>query len=400
MAAINFYFHAHQPWRLRKYDVFSIGKDHNYFHDDIDNDLNRKVIEKVASKCYLPMNNLLLHLLNKHPDFAVSFSISGVFLDQLERFAPNVLETFKKLVETNRVEFIAETYYHSLAGIYSQKEFFEQIDAQISRIRNLFNKNPQVFRNTELVYSNDIAKLVAEYGFKGMLAEGVDRYLHWRKPNFVYQAKDLPGFKLLLKNYRLSDDIAFRFSQRSWSEWPLTAEKFHSWLDQDGIVGEVINLFMDYETFGEHQWKDTGIFSFFEKLVDNIVLDNKHFFTTPTRSFELFETKDVYDVPELTSWADTERDLSAWRGNTIQWDALETIYSLEDAVRNTQDLQLLHDWRSLQTSDHYYYMCTKWWNDGDVHAYFSPMDSPYDAYCRFNNALADLMWRIDQCHKH
>jgi alpha-amylase len=398
MAAINFYFHAHQPWRLRKYEAFDVSTDHNYFHDDQDTDLNRIVIEKVAKKCYLPMNNLLLHLLHKHPDFAVSFSISGVFLDQLERYAPDVLDTFKQLADTNRVEFIAETYYHSLAGIYSKKEFYEQIDAQMSRIKNVFGKTPQVFRNTELIYSNDIAKLISEYGFKGMLAEGVDRYLQWRKPNFVYGAKNTQNLKLLLKNYRLSDDIAFRFSQQSWSQWPLTADKFHSWLDSDGMVGEVINLFMDFETFGEHQWRDTGIFKFFEKLVDNVVLDSKHFFTTPTNSFELFEAKDTYDVPELTSWADTERDLSAWRGNTIQWDALETIYELEDKVRKTNDMQLLHDWRLLQTSDHYYYMCTKWWNDGDVHAYFSPMETPYDAYNRFNNALADIIWRVDQHH--
>jgi alpha-amylase len=400
MAAINFYFHVHQPWRIRRYDVFNIGSDHNYFDSDYNEDLNRKVIEKVANKCYLPMNGVLLHLLKKHPDFAFSFSITGVFLDQLEKYAPYVLETFVDLAKTGRVEFIAETYYHSLASIYSKNEFFEQVEAQCMRLKNLFGKMPKVFRNTELVYSNEIAKLVAEYGFKGMLAEGVDRYLGYRKPNFVYHAKDLPKFKLLLKNYRLSDDIAFRFSQKSWSQWPLTAEKFHHWLDMDGTPGEVINLFMDYETFGEHQWEDTGIFQFFEKLVDNVVLDSKHFFTTPTRSFELFEAKGEFDAPELISWADTERDLSAWRGNTIQWDSLETIYELENSVKATRDPQLLHDWRKLQTSDHYYYMCTKWWNDGDVHAYFSPMDSPYDAYNRFNNALADLKCRIESALKN
>jgi alpha-amylase len=395
MAAINFYYHVHQPWRLRKYDVFKVGNDHNYFNAENDEDLNRIVIEKIANKCYLPMNSLLLHLLKKHPDFAISFSITGVFLDQLEKFAPQVLDSFLTLVKTGRVELIGETYYHSLASIYSKQEFFNQVNAHSDRLDNYFGQRPKVFRNTELIYSNDIAKLVSEMGFVGMLAEGVDRYLGWKKPNFVYHAKDLPNLKLLLKNYKLSDDVAFRFGQRSWSEWPLTADKFHNWLDNDGVVGEVINLFMDYETFGEHQWEDTGIFNFFEKLVDNVVLDSKHFFTTPSMSFGLFDARGEYDVPELTSWADTERDISAWRGNTIQWDCLEKIYELEEKVKATGNGKIIHDWRLLQTSDHFYYMCTKWWNDGDVHAYFSPMESPFDGYARFNNALTDLIWRID-----
>lgn len=395
MSAINLYFHVHQPWRLKEYNVFEIGNSHNYFYSQENQDLDRIVIEKVAQKCYLPMNDLLLKLLKRHPDFAFSFSITGVFIEQLEKYAPNVLDSFKKLAETGRVEFIGETYYHSLASIYSEQEFSEQVNSQSSILKNVFGYSPKVFRNTELIYSNDIAKRVAKLGFIGMLAEGVDRYLEWQKPNFIYNAKDLPDFKLLLKNYKLSDDVAFRFGQQSWSEWPLTAEKYHSWLNEDGVVGEVLNLFMDFETFGEHQWADTGIFNFFEKLVDNVVLDSNHFFTTPTRSIELFDSKNTYNVSELTSWADTERDLSAWRGNTIQWDSLEKIYEIENQVKAKNDPQLLYDWRRLQTSDHFYYMCTKWWNDGDVHAYFSPVKTPYDGYDRFNNALADLMWRIE-----
>lgn len=395
MSAINLYFHAHQPYRLRQYDSLSVGLNHNYFDDNYNNDLNRIVIEKVSQKCYLPMTGLLLNLLNRFPNFACSFSVSGIFIEQLERYAPHVLESFVKLAHTGRVEFISETFYHSLAGIYSKEEFFYQIEAQNNKIKNVFGFTPKVFRNTELVYSNDIAKLVNEYGFKGMLCEGWDSYLNWRKPNFIYHAKDLPNFKLLLKNYKLSDDVAFRFGQKSWAEWPLTAEKFQSWINTDGINSDVINLFMDFETFGEHQWEETGIFSFFEKFVEYTLAEGNHFFTTPTKSFELFEAKDVYDVPELLSWADTERDLSAWRGNAIQWDSLETIYQIEQKVKSKADPKLIHDWRLLQTSDHFYYMCTKWWNDGDVHAYFSPMDSPYDGYSRFNNAIADLMWRID-----
>ena len=396
MAGINFYFHVHQPLRLREYDAFSVGNDHNYFKSYLKSDINKDVLLKVANKCYLPMNSLLLDLLKKYPHFACSFSISGIFIEQLEQHAPHVLASFQELAKTGRVEFIAETFYHSLASIYSKTEFFDQVSAQVNKIKNTFGYTPKVFRNTELIYSNQIAPMVAELGFNGMLVEGVDRYLGWRKPTFVYHAQGMPKFKLLLKNYKLSDDIAFRFSQRSWSEWPLKAEKYQTWLNHEGIIADVINLFMDYETFGEHQWADTGIFSFFEKLVEYVIAEGKHFFTTPSMAFDLFNAKDEFNVPELTSWADMERDLTAWRGNPAQWDALEAIYKLETKVKKTKDPQLIHDWRLLQASDHYYYMCTKWWNDGDVHAYFSPMPSPYEAYVRFNNALADLAWRVEQ----
>ncbi len=394
MSAIQFYFHAHQPFRLKRYNALDVSQDHNYFHESY-NDLNKEVIHKISNKCYVPMNRLLLDLLKNHPNFAFSFSITGTIIEQLEWYAPDVLQTFVDLAKTGRVEFISETFYHSLASIYSKDEFREQVEAQNNKLFKVFGVKPQIFRNTELIYANQVAKLVSELGFKAMLAEGVDRYLDWRSPNYVYHAKDLPHLKLFLKNYKLSDDIAFRFSQRSWSEWPLTAEKYQNWLNDAGVNGDVINLFMDYETFGEHQWEDTGIFDFFRKLVEYVTSEDKHFFTTPSKSLDLFDSKDTYDVPELTSWADTERDLTAWRGNAIQWSSLENLYQIESKVKAKHDPQLLHDWRLLQTSDHFYYMCTKWWNDGDVHAYFSPMDTPYDGYNRFNNALADLMWRLD-----
>ena len=396
MAAIQFYFHVHQPFRLRKYDALQVSYDHNYFHDQEYLNLNKKVVEKIANKCYLPMNNVLLNLLNRFPNFAFSFSITGILIEQLEWYAPQVLESFVRLANTGRVEFISETFYHSLAGIYSQDEFAQQVEAQNQKLFKIFGAKPKVFRNTELIYSNDIAQKVADLGFDAILAEGVDRYLDWRSPNYLYQAKNLPKLKVFLKNYKLSDDIAFRFSQKSWSEWPLTASKFQHWINMAGINADMINLFMDFETFGEHQWEDTGIFAFFEKLVEYVTSDGKHFFTTPSKSLQLFDSKDTYDVPELTSWADTERDLTAWRGNAIQWSSLENLYEIENKVKAKKDPQLLHDWRLLQTSDHFYYMCTKWWNDGDVHAYFSPMDSPFDGYNRFNNALADLIWRLDQ----
>jgi len=396
MAAIQFYFHVHQPFRLRKYEPLQVSYDHNYFHDESYLNLNKKVIEKIAQKCYLPMNSVLQTLLDRFPNFAFSFSITGILIEQLEWYAPHVLQSFVNLAKTGRVEFISETFYHSLASIYSQEEFEDQVKAQNAKLFKIFGVKPKLFRNTELIYSNEIAHKVAALGFEGMLAEGVDRYLDWRSPNFLYHAKELPKFKLFLKNYKLSDDIAFRFSQRSWSEWPLTASKYQNWINMAGINADMINLFMDFETFGEHQWEDTGIFAFFEKLVEYVTSEGKHFFTTPSHSLKLFESKDTYDVPELTSWADTERDLTAWRGNAIQWSSLENIYQIENKVKAKKDPQLLHDWRLLQTSDHFYYMCTKWWNDGDVHAYFSPMDSPYDGYNRFNNALADLLWRLDQ----
>ncbi len=395
MSAIIFYFHVHQPLRIKRYPVFSIGNDHNYFIDNDSENVNIKVLNKVAHKCYLPMNALLLKLLKKYPEFYVSFSISGIILEQLELFTPDVLKSFKKLVKTGQVELVAETYHHSLSSIYSINEFNYQVKKQMAKLYELFYVKPNVFRNTELIYSNQIAEMVANLGFRGMLAEGVDRYLSWRKPDFLYTAYALPKFLLMLKNYRLSDDIAFRFSQQSWSEHPLTAEKYKFWLDRNAINSQLTNIFMDYETFGEHQWDECGIFAFFEKLIELIAKDKKYCFTTPSQAIKMYKPSDIYDVPEITSWADTERDISAWRSNAIQWDSLRAIYNLEPKVLATKNQGIIDDWRKLQTSDHFYYMCTKWWHDGDVHAYFSPMDSPFDAYNRFNNALADLQWRLD-----
>ncbi|MEK7180445.1 MAG: glycoside hydrolase family 57 protein [Patescibacteria group bacterium] len=395
MLNICFYFQVHQPHRVKRYRIFNVGHDHDYFNDDGQSDLNnKKVLRKVSEKSYLPTNALLLHLLQKHPEFKVSFSFSGVVLEQFEKNAPDVLESFKKLVRTGRVEILSETYYHSLAFLHSPKEFRRQIEMHRKKIEELFGQTPKVFRNTELIYRNDIGKEISNLGYKGMLAEGADHILGWRSPNFLYKAKDVP-LVLLLKNYKLSDDIAFRFGSRSWKEYPLTAPKFSQWLTSHHGSGEIVNLFMDYETFGEHQWEDTGIFEFMRHLPGELLKHPDNRFVTPSEAVRTLTPVSEIDMPNYVSWADIERDLSAWRSNPIQHDALRSIYALEDKVLETGNTRLIEDWRKLQTSDHFYYMCTKWFSDGDVHAYFNPYESPYEAFMSYMNVLQDLNNRID-----
>lgn len=418
MASIVFYFEVHQPHRLKRYTVFD---EHPFYFDD---EKNRAICEKVADKCYRPATRLILDLIRRHEgNFKVSFSITGTVLDQWERFCPDVLETFQELARTGCCEFLAETYFHSLSFLYSREEFRRQIDLHTARIESLFDQTPTVFRDTELIYSNEIADELAsmtdETGnprFYGTLCEGVDRILGYRSPNYPYAppgglvGRDGRPFTLLLKNYRLSDDIAFRFSNRGWAEWPLSAEKFAGWVDQINGDGHLCNLFMDYETFGEHQWADTGIFNFLEALPEKLFDTNpgQNHFNTPSEAMRLFAPVGEYDAPNPISWADTERDLSAWLGNAMQHNAIEAFYGLEkpiheriveakgsgdpDLVENAG--HLLNDWRKLSTSDHYYYMSTKYWADGDVHKYFSPYDSPYDGYINFMNVLDDLRRRV------
>jgi alpha-amylase len=397
MSKVCLYFQVHQPFRLKKMRIFDIGKDDQYFNEEGDvNYNNRKIFEKVAQKCYLPANQTFLELLEKHPQFKISYSISGVFLEQAEMYMPEVLESFKKLVATGRVELLNETYYHSLAFLKSRSEFRRQVQLHKRKIKELFGVTPTVFRNTELIYSNDVAFEVAGLGFKGILAEGADHVLGWRSPNFVYSPKGTPGVKLLLKNYKLSDDIAFRFSDKNWSEYPLTANKFATWVSAVNGNGEVVNLFMDYETFGEHQWEDTGIFNFLKALPEEILKHPDNSFATPSEIVETVEVKGELDVPFYMSWADIERDLSAWLSNPMQHDALDKLFQLEDRVLNTFDEKLIANWRKLTTSDHFYYMCTKYFNDGDVHKYFSPYESPYEAFIAFMNTLHDFKLRLQQ----
>ena len=386
MPSVCFYFQVHQPCRLRHYTVFD--QDHRYF-DDLK---NKSICRKVANKCYLPTNRLILDLIRKHEGrFKVAYSVTGVLLEQLAEYAPEVISTFDALARTGCVEFLAETYYHSLSFLYSRNEFKEQICKHSETIEKFFGYKSRVFRNTELIYSNDLTDVIESMGvFDGVITEGADRILGGRSPNFIYNSPRSKRIKLLLKNYALSDDIAFRFSNRGWNEWPLMAGKFSDWVSRVNGNGYVVNLFMDYETFGEHQWKDTGIFDFMHHLPEEIMKNPDNNFKTPSEVIASYPATDVLDVPGLISWADTERDLSAWLGNSMQSNALHELYRMEQNVKQAKDEKLTSDWRKLQTSDHFYYMCTKYFADGDVHKYFNPYDSPYDSYINFMNVMGNL----------
>ncbi|HRJ91350.1 MAG TPA: glycoside hydrolase family 57 protein, partial [Candidatus Saccharibacteria bacterium] len=386
------YLHVHQPLRVRKYSIFDTATNHDYFSDpDFASERNNQaVLQKVADKSYRPMNALLLKMLQQHPEFKVSLSITGTFIEQCEQWAPDVLDSFKELVRTGRVEIVSETYYHSLAFFYSRDEFERQVDTHRQKIRELFGVETSVFRNTELAYNNELAQWAEGYGFKGILAEGWDPILGWRSPNFVYRPEGTQNIGLLLKNYRLSDDVAFRFSNKAWEAWPLHADTYHAWMDASLQNGPIANLFMDYETFGEHQWEDTGIFSFFEAFIGQWLSDPNNTFYTVSEAVDAFDAQGEVSMPHTVTWADTERDLTAWLGNSMQQEALRHLYDLEHDVMLTNDIDLIGDWRRLQTSDHVYYMCTKWFNDGDVHAYFSPYESPYDAFLYFIYSLRDI----------
>ena len=395
MLSVCPYFHVHQPYRVKQYRVFDIGNDTEYFNDNSETDLNnQRIIEKVANKSYRPTNKILKELLDTHPEFRFALSFSGTALDQFEAYAPDVLDSFKELVSTGRVEILADTYHHSLAFFYSVPEFERQVKKHKDRIEDLFGVTPAVFRNTELSYRNDLAKWCEDNGYLGIMAEGWDKYLGWRSPNYVYSPKDCSSIKVLLKNYKLSDDVAFRFGNKAWESFPLKAETFADWVHAHHGDGQTVNLFMDYETFGEHQWEDTGIFNFLRALPEQLLKHPVTSFKTPTETILSYDSTGEYDVPDVLTWADTDRDLTAWTGNDIQRDALSKIYALENDVMEIADPILTEIWRKLQTSDHFYYMCTKWSDDGDVHAYFSPYQSPYDAYIAFMNALSDLQLRV------
>jgi len=397
---IVLYLHAHQPYRVRKYSVFDTAINHDYFDEstyDIKSN-NEQVFKKVVDKSYKPMNALLEKLLATYPEFKVSLSITGTFIEQAERWAPDVIESFKRLIASGRVEIVAETFYHSLAFFYSLNEFEHQVKAHQTKIRELFGVETKVFRNTELAYNDSLAKWADNYGFKGIMAEGWDPILDWRSPNFVYRPTGTKNISLLLKNYRLSDDVAFRFCDRSWPQWPLSADTYNEWVNTSITDKSIVNLFMDYETFGEHQWEDTGIFDFYETFIGKWLDNPANTFYTVSGAIEAFEPVDEISMQNTVTWADTERDLTAWSGNSMQQEALRYIYAMEDDILRTNDSELIGDWRKLQTSDHFYYMCTKWFNDGDVHAYFSAYESPYDAFLYYINVVRDLRWRLHHYH--
>jgi len=396
MRSIVLYLHVHQPYRLRHYTIYDSGVDHNYFNANDDSDKNnQKLIKKVAEKSYIPTNNKLIDLLNRYPEFKLSLSITGTVLTQMEQWAPEALQSFRDLIDTGRVEILAETYHHTLAFFYSRSEFEAQVQMHKNKIEQLFGQTPRVFRNTELAYNNDLAFWAEEAGYKGILAEGWDKLLGWRNSNFIYQPAYTNNIRLLLKNYKLSDDIAFRFGDHDWEQWPLTADKFTKWLN-DTPDAQVFNLFMDYETFGEHQWQESGIFNFLDDLPEKWLKNDNNTFMTVSEAIDNFEPVDYVDAPETVTWADTERDLSAWLGNPMQQQAIVALYELESKILSTDDLGLIEDWRLLQTSDHFYYMCTKWFNDGDIHAYFSPYDTPYEAVINYMNVWHDLQFRLGE----
>jgi alpha-amylase len=389
MACICLYFQIHQPPRLRRYSIFDTGEP--YF----DQARNQQILEKVAEKCYRPTLRTLQRLINRHNGhFRLSLSLTGSILEQLQRHCPDVLTELQTLAETGRVEFLGETYHHSLASLYSEDEFAEQVQRHSRAMSELFGQTPRVFRNTELIYSNALAEQLDRLGgFDGILAEGADHVLAGRSPNHLYRSAGAESLPLLLKNYRLSDDIAFRFSDRHWPGWPLTAEKYADAIDGLGEAAEVVNLFMDMETFGEHQWAETGIFEFLDALPGEL-LKRGHTFCTVGECFDYFQPVEAYDAPYVTSWADTERDLSAWLGNAMQSSALQDLYRLEAPIKEASQAELLKDWRMLTTSDHFYYMCTKYYDDQAVHRYFNPYESPYDAYINFMNVLDNLRMRV------
>ena len=397
MRAICLYLHMHQPVRYREYSAFDIANNDNYFYDRFDGrQSNERIFKKVAKKSYYPMLDLLEKKMRAHPDFKVSLSITGTWLDQAEKWGPDLIAKIKYLVERGQVEIVGETYYHSLAFFHNLDEFEDQVSMHAQKIEQLFGVRPKVFRNTELAYNDRLARWAEDKGYTGILAEGWDKVLGWRSPNYVYRPANCQKIKLLLKNYRLSDDIAFRFSNRSWSNWPLTVPKYQNWVNLDCLRGNLINLFMDFETFGEHQWRDTGIFDFLDQFVDSWLAQYENKFLSVSEACNLSEPAGEISMPETVTWADTERDLSAWESNAMQRSAMDELFSLRDAVLATQNLQLISAWRYLTTSDHAYSMCTKYWHDGDVHAYFSAYASPYESFMYFMNVLRDLEYRIKQ----
>ncbi|MGB5349634.1 MAG: glycoside hydrolase family 57 protein [Polyangiales bacterium] len=386
MPSVCFYFEVHQPYRLKPYGALQVGRDHDYF----DEKLNAEVLRKVARKCYLPANEAMLRLIERTDGrFRVSYALTGVVIEQMKLYAPEVLDSFVRLAKTGAVELIAETYYHSLAALYDTDEYRDQIEMEMKLIESEFGQVPRVFRNTELIYNDEIGQFIADEGFDAMIIEGADDVLDWRSPNFVYRVADRE-MKLLAKNYKLSDDIAFRFSNKAWSDYPLTAEKFAGWVHGQSGAGDVVNLFMDYETFGEHQWKETGIFDFLEQLPDLLFAHPHWDILTPSQVVDRYPALGELPCQRTVSWADEARDISAWQGNAMQQRALAEIYSLGNAVRKRNNSHLLALWRRLQTSDHFYYMATKTTFDAAVHDYFSPYEGPYDAFIHYMNVMKDL----------
>lgn len=392
MKTVCLFFQVHQPFRHRRYRFFDIGNDH-YYYDDYSNE---SILRKIALKSYLPTNKLLLNLAAQlKGKFKVSFSISGLAIEQFELYAPEVIESFQKLAKTGCVEFLAETYSHSLSSLKDNSIFKEQVNLHSQIISKLFGQNPRVFRNTEMIYSDEIGAQVAEMGYNAILTEGAKHVLGWKSPNYVYVNSINPRLKVLMRNFKLSDDIAFRFSNTNWAEYPLTAGKFLNWLEKSNSKEEVFNLFLSYESIGDRQPKESGIFDFLEKFSIKTANHSSLKFATPSEVIEELQPVSAVSVPHPISWADNERDLTAWLGNGMQREAFENLYGLRQQIKKCTDTELIKDWNYLQVSDHFYYMSTKYFSDGEVHSYFNPFDSPYEAFINYMNVLSDFKIRLN-----
>lgn len=391
MTAICFYFQIHQPFRLKNYRFFDIGNDH-YYYDDFAND---DIITRIAHRSYLPANEMLLDIIKENgKKFKVAFSISGTALEQLEQYVPEFIDSMKELAATGCVEFLSETYAHSLASLEDPEEFIAQVKAHDEKIYQLFGLKPKVFRNTELIYSDDIAAMVASMGFKGAITDGAKHILGWKSPNYLYNAASAPKLKLLLKNSKLSDDISFRFSNHEWESYPLTADKYMDWIASLPQEEQLVNLFMNYETFGELQPQQSGIFEFM-KALPRFAADRNIQFWSPSEVISKLKPVSELSVPTPISWADEARDTSAWLGNTLQQEAVKKLYSIGERVRLCQDKRIKLDWNYLQASDHFFYMSTKHSSDGNVHSHYSPYGSPYTAFTNYMNVLSDFMIRVE-----
>jgi alpha-amylase len=386
---LNLYFQVHQPRRLKKFHFFDVGSERDYFDDD----LNKGILRRIAEECYLPANRLLLKLIDQYPEVKVTFSISGTALEQFAQYAPEVLHSFRQLAETGSVEFLGETYYHSLSYFINREEFIAQVGLHRKALNSLVGVVPRFFRNTELIYSDSIGTTVSALGFSGMYIDGVEKVLNGRTPNSLYRH---PEKKLVLipRNYQLSDDIAFRYSDLNWAEWPLTGGKFESWLSSLTHDQRIVSLAMDYETFGEHKKAASGIFDFLEQFILAVVERKKFVFANPSEMNRLLPAEEIISSDRAISWADEARDLSAWLGNDMQRDAFGSLYKFHDFISSNGHAKLVDAYRHLQTSDHFYYMATKDGADGAVHQYFSPYSSPYEAFMNFMNIIADLELQV------
>ncbi|MDE7135501.1 MAG: glycoside hydrolase family 57 protein [Muribaculaceae bacterium] len=392
MKAICFYFQIHQPFRLKRYRFFDIGNDH-YYYDDFAND---DIITRIAHQSYIPAAESLLKMIeDSGKKFKCAISISGVALEQLEMYVPEMIDLLRKLVQTGCVEILAETYAHSLASLADPDEFVNQVKVHDEKVKELFGVTPKVLRNTELIYSDEIAPMVYSMGYKGMITEGAKHVLGWKSPNYVYSAATAPKLKLLLKNDKLSDDITFRFSNTNWSEYPLTADKYINWIAETPAEEQIVNLFMTLDTFGAMQNRESGIFQFLEAL-PRFAAEKGIDFISPSEAVAKIKPVGELSVPFPISWADEARDTSAWLGNRLQKEAFDKLYSVSERVRLCDDRRLKQDWYYLQSSDHLFYMSTKHMADGAMHSLFSPYESPYQAFTNYMNVLADFIVRVEE----